>query len=823
MGAVLPASFRTPGASPKPPQAPPSPMDTSDEEPDIPGVPNPLLDFKTAFSEDYPDPQDGQNSAAVMTYLDRLVQETQAECVARYRQAVLCTLYYAGKQHVTWNHRRLEWEEQPMEDDEIRVTYNMIRPVMRSRLQRLLSPEVRFTALPKTNAMDERDRARTAANWINSRWRASSMDDQMSSAAQLAMTGGMSALKGFWNNATGPLRTATVMVPRSQPVLGRDGQPMLDPMGQPVSQPVIGPDGKQIVDEHPADLNGQPVQDPALAHKYRPGDTATGIRSVFNIRINTEAKSLQVEDGFRWLIDEEMVPVGVARRQWPQNAQQIQEFGLYPALTYERMAAGAQTKRPVSLSGTPGTQAQAAGREKLVLRREYWQAPDDDYFPFGRLIVQIGQCVVYDGVFPQNVFPYSLILDEPGVLTAMGRPMMIDLLSPQDALNREYTAIVQEMFDNGVGQFVSWDLPDIPDQLTREARAIVKIPMRSALANKGVGDVFKRLEPARSSSDRFQIVSLSKQALYDIGAYHEVTRGETPPGVDSGVAVQALLEQEEGQNALAYRSLKAAYIRWARIQLAIANWGYGPDEERWIPVDRPDLGYQIESVKGEQLPDPETIEIDLENFKAQSQTENEAEIKWAFGNQLIDGRAALDALDMGRGLSSVFESQTRHYSRARNENLKIQRGEYTTQAMVVPPAPSPQQNGPNAQPHGGSAQPGGQGAQPPQPQDHPQQSQQPPQGGPPAPPAPPQQVTLVMNIDGTPFFLPTQDDHLIHHLVHQEVILDDSQPPEVRAVMMAHDALHLEMIQQAQMQQAEQAAGTRTAPPSGGGGPPATE
>jgi hypothetical protein len=732
--AAIPAANASPGNPGATPDAPA-----------IPGVPNPRLDFKTAFGDDYPDPQDRENHGKTITYLDRLIQETQTDAMARYRQAVLCALYYSSKHYVTWNTRRYEYEEMPLEDGEIRVTYNLIRPIVRSRIQRLLSPKVAFSAIPHTNSMDERDKARTGANWLNSRWRGQKMDDLMQAGMQLAVIGGCCALKSYWNNATGPLRTATLLMPR----LGPDGTPVLDQTGTPQ------------YDEMPVDVNGQVVQDEKEAHRYRPGDTGTGLRSVFNVRLNTEARGWSTEEGARWLIDEEMVPVSVARRRWPEYAEKITEHGSLPALTYERMAAGAQTNRPASFPGAPAQQTQP-NREKLTLQREYWQFADDDYFPNGRLIVQIGQCIVYDDAFPQNVFAYSPIFDEPGVLTAMGRPSVIDMLSPQDAVNREYTALVQEMFDAGVGQFISWDIPEVPEQITREARAVVKIPMRTALAGKSVSDVFQRMEPARSPSDRWRIVELSERALQNIGAYHEVTRGTVPPGVESGVAIEQLVAQEQGQLALSFRALENTILHWGRVQLAIARWGYGEDEERFIAVERPDLGFQVEGVKGAGLPDPETIDLVLDNFKPTSEAENQAEIKWAYENGLIDGRAALDALDMGRGLNAVFTSQTRHYARARMENLKIQRGEYVLQPSAVP-------------------------------------------GGP----------DELFNIDGTPFFLPTHDDHAVHVVVLQELILDDMQPAEVRAVAQAHGALHQQAIMMIAQQQAAAAAQQSQQPPQG--------
>lgn len=751
------------------------------EEELIPGLPNPKLPLKLAFGDDYPEP--GEKGAAIR-FLENRVQETQAEALARYRQAVLCTLYFGSLQYVTWNRRRNEYEESPLEAHEIRVTYNLIRTIVRSRIQRILSPKVVFTAVPKSNSMEDRDKVRVAADWLNSRWRANGMDDLMTGGMQLAMVAGSCALKGFWNSASGPLRTAMMQFPQMEPMVDPEtGAPLLDQNGEPLSSQVMGPDGAPVYDELPVNVAGEPVEDPADAHRFRPGDTGTGIRTIFNIRVNPGATGFTAEEGFRWLIDEEMVNVASARRKWPEHASEIKEHGSLPSLTYERMARSAETQRPASGAlGAISSATGSANKEQNTLQREYWQLPDDDYFPEGRLIVQIGQVEVYDGPYPQGVFPYTILYDEPGMFTPLGRPSTSDLISLQDTLNRECTAIAQEMHDSGMGQFVAWDIPDVPDQLSRESRQIVKIPMRTALAGKSISDVFQRLDPASVGSDRWRIIELMERAMYNVGAYHEVTRGSVPPGVESGVAIKSLIEQDQGQLAIAFRASRNTILQWGRVQLALAKWGYGDEEERFIPVERPDLGFQIEGVRGAELPDPETIELDLDNYRPTSQAENEAEVKWAFENGLIDGRSALDALDMGRGLNSTFTSQTRHYARARSENLKIQRGEFVVQQG--PPAMAPE---------------GDEGAE--------------------APEGPGQ--SILFNIDGSPFFLGVQDDHMAHHLVHQEIILDDTQPWLTRQVMMAHDELHLQAIA---AQAAAQAAAAQ-APPGGGGEtpPPAQE
>lgn len=712
----------------------------------IPGQPAPRVPVKLIFGDEYPEQQDPEGMKA--RYLDRLKDGTEADCLAHYRMAARNLLYLSGRQHLAWNTRAKCFDDIPMAENEVRATYNLIKPIVRSRAQRLLSPKVSFTCIPDSNSFEAKDRAGVAINFLQSRWRSIQMDDMLASGFILAFGAGVVALKSYWNPDVGPLTPATMMMPR--PVMDEMGQPVFDEM---TGEPMMTGEFDTVF----VDAQGNPVPDEASAYKYRPGDTDTAVRSVFNVRLNTEAKGFTPSDGLRWLIDEEMVPLSTARQRYPEHAQRINGQGAgLSSLTYERMAAGAAIQRSASSgdrASSPQSTARQTGREELCLLREYWQLPDADYYPEGRLIVFAGEVCVYDDVFPQGVFPYVGLYDEPAPLTWRGAASINDMVNPQDLLNRQLTSVVREMDMVGNGQFVSWDIAGLPGQISAEHGAIIKIPMKTTVAGRSIRDVFTRLEAPSGPSERWRLVEMVQQALYAVGSYHEVTRGQTPPGVDSGVAIKYLLEQEQGQLLRSTRALKNTIIQWGKQQLALARWGYGPDDERWLPVDRPDLGFQLENVTGSMLPDAETVILDLENFKPTSEADFKGEVKEAMDKGWVDIGRGLQLLDMGQGLNPLFTTQTRHYARARAENLAIEKGEYAIQ-------PGEPMAGPDGMPMV-------------------DQMGQPMMG-----------PDTLLHPDGTPFCLPQDDDPLIHMLVLDEIILDDTKPWPVRQVAMLHKQEH---------------------------------
>jgi hypothetical protein len=694
----------------------------------------------------YPLPEDPEQRKA--EYVDSLLRLTEADALARYKSATKNMLYMNGRQWIDWLVNRRAWDDLPNASQEMRATMNYIRPILRARAARMMPSQVGFTVTPDSNSYEARDKAQIARNLVAARWKQLDMNHKVRTALQLSYCCGFSALKSFWNTRTGTPKAATIMVP----VGGVDT-----------------PNGPQIQwQEVPCDANGQPVEDISQAYYYRPGDTDTSVRTVFNLRLNPEATGWSEAEGLRYLIDSEVVPIDVARSKFPEIADRIQPMAAAEQyLTYERIAAGGNVQRARGAHTVPVANGSSSQLAEHAVIREWWEMPCDDY-PDGRLVVLVGGAQAYDDKFPQGILPYAPIYDELGVLTWSGRSCVNDMISPQDVINREWTAIVREMGQSASGQFVAWNVPGVPDQITTQERGVIRLPMNSYLANRSINDVFKRLDPAQVPADRWHMIQEAKVALFDIGAYHEVSRGQIPPGIDSGVAIQALQESEVGQLKDSTEALRRSMIRWGQHQLSIAKWGYGEEEERAIPVDRPDLKVMIDTVRGDMLPYPETVGLDVENFQPHSEAARRAEVKELGDAGYITPRDVLKALDMGRGVDGALESQTRDYARARRENLDFLAG----RVIAIP-------QGATADEETGEVQQ--------------------------APPA-------ILHADLTPLLYPADDDHQIHIDVHYEVLKDDAVPFEVRQIVMMHIAEHRMALQMVAMQQMAMAGG-----PSEGG------
>ena len=685
--------------------------------------------------DQYPAP--GAASTKVVDYVERLLKDGDGEAFERYKRASYNLQFVDGRQWIDWNNRDKIWRDAPKPEGRVRAVNNYIRPILRARIQRLMSAEMSWHATPDSNAHEARDKATVATNLVDSRWRGQDMDGKLRSAEWLAFSCGVAYLKPFWNSDLGALVAAKVVLPHPVNIDPRTGQ------GEPTEYSVDA-DGQPLIDEE----TGDPIEDVEDAFVYRQGDVDTAVRSIFNIRVNPDAFGLLPSQGFRWLLDSEVVPISVIKEKYGDVAKNVDTVeGVAQLKQFENLVSSLGRRSNPSMGaqsrGSRG-QKQLPDRD-LTLLTEYWEAPSDP-LPEGRLIVVAGKESLFDGELPQGFVPHVAIYDETRPFDAYGRPTVDDLISPQKVINKQWSLVLEEQTLNGIGQWIGFDVPGMFEQITNLSAAHIKVPMQSSLANRKIGDLIQRVPPVQVSSDRWRLIGEAKTVMFDIGAFHEVSRGQIPPGLDSGIAIQRLQESELGQITDSVKGLKSSLLMWGEKTLGIARWGYGTNEERWIPVERPDLGFLLESIKGADLPDPETINLDLEGFRPQSRTAFNAEIRDAIDKQWIDPRAGLRLMDLGRGIEGAFESESRHYARARRENLSIEKGEFQ---IIEAPEGTPLEGRPS----------------------------------------------LIHPEDGAPYLLPMNDDHETHIRLHEEILLDDTKPWDVRQIIALHISEHQAMLQ----------------------------
>ena len=472
--------------------------------------------LKETRGEHYPVP--GAGAQTVVDFVRRLLRDGDSEASGRYKRSARNLLFADGRQHVDWNKRDKSWRDAPTPNNRPRPTLNYMRPILRARLQRMLSSEVNWRVVPDSNAHESRDKAMVATNVLESRWSGTDMDAKLRNASWLACSCGVAYLKQFWNPDVGDLTAATIQA--RNPLTGQMAEYPVTPDGQPLFDPETG----------------EPVEDTSDAFTYRTGDSDSSVRSLFNVRLNPDAFGLSPAEGFRWLIDSEVIPISVVKERYGEAAKDVQTVeGVAQLKQFEgliRSIGGrGSSKRSRDLS-TNRDGGQIPDKE-LTLLSEYWEGPSDS-LPGGRLIVVAGDVLLYDDVLPQGIVPYVPIYDERRPFDAYGRGSVDDLIDPQKIINKQWALILEEMALSGPGQWAMFDVPGLSEQITNLSGAHIKVPMASALANRGIGDLVQRIPSGQVPADRWRLVEAALNAMYTIGAFNDVQRGQVPTGVESG-------------------------------------------------------------------------------------------------------------------------------------------------------------------------------------------------------------------------------------------------------------------------------------------------
>ncbi|MCH7935272.1 MAG: fructose-1,6-bisphosphatase, partial [Gemmatimonadetes bacterium] len=221
-------------------------------------------------------------------------------------------------------------------------------------------------------------------------------------------------------------------------------------------------DGQPLVDQE----TGDPLNDTDEAFTYRPGDTDTAVRSIFNVRLNPDALGLTSAEGFRWLIDSEVMPISVVKERYGPIAKDVQSSdGVAQLKQYEGMIRSIG-RRSGSRSGlTTGKDGRGLPDKDLTLVSEYWEAPTET-LPEGRLIVIAGDELMTDEVLPQGFVNFVPIYDERRPFDAYGRATVDDLVHPQKVINKQWSLILEEQALHGICQWVMLDVPGLSDQIT---------------------------------------------------------------------------------------------------------------------------------------------------------------------------------------------------------------------------------------------------------------------------------------------------------------------------------------------------------------------
>ncbi|KKM65046.1 hypothetical protein LCGC14_1495320, partial [marine sediment metagenome] len=107
------------------------------------------LSLRETRGEHYPPP--GDTPTKVVDYVGRLLKDGDGDAFERYKRASYNLLFADGDQWIDWNLKDRIWRDAPQPEGRVRAKNNYILPILRARIQRLMSAEMSWHATPDSN------------------------------------------------------------------------------------------------------------------------------------------------------------------------------------------------------------------------------------------------------------------------------------------------------------------------------------------------------------------------------------------------------------------------------------------------------------------------------------------------------------------------------------------------------------------------------------------------------------------------------------------------------------------------------------------------
>jgi hypothetical protein len=389
--------------------------------------------------------------------------------------------YVLGEQYVEYNQDLGAVVKMPLPEYRVRHTCNLISAAMQRDVAKTTKRPANIDVIPVTDSDTDSEGARLCKQVIDAKFQELHMDLLFQELKMWSATCGVAFMKVFWDPDAG--------------------------------EPFVDHDGNER-DAYIGDVYAEVVR-PFYVY-YDPGARHLGEAS--------------------WLIQAEMRPVGWAVERWPDKADEILKSA--ESASSEQNMANLAT---VTLDYAP--------ESKMVMVKEFWSKPQrrakDGWRKDGCYAVVVGDVVV-DGPkkFPykSGKIPYVELKSGwlPG-LSRHGTSVVKQLIPIQTEYNRLWSIMIESGIKMGCPKW--W----VPRGCGVDENSFTDEPGEIIRGNAGPnGEGPTALKIQETHPYTFERMADRHLGDFDnVSGQHEVSRGQVPGSVTSGVAIDLLQEQDD--------------------------------------------------------------------------------------------------------------------------------------------------------------------------------------------------------------------------------------------------------------------------------------
>lgn len=570
--------------------------------------------------------EDPANDKEVHKWLRGEVEYLKEENRERFMRVLRCQALYRGIQYTQQETREERFIQNSTQIQ--RITVNQCYDLVQQKVARLIKYRPGIAVLPANDEFQDKLAAENTDAWLQYMWYRQSFDGvKQPEFVQAVRTDGEAYLFITWDKDSGDYvgefddeMQDKLHAEGSVELLDENGHPVLDSAGNPII-----------------------VKSPVFQ-----GDVKYEIVRTTDILCERVVKW----EDCNYLFRREVVSVEEARIRYPEGADNIVADN--SALIYDHEKF----------------QVRKARKNEVVLWHFYHKRSKG--LERGRYIVFTGKGIVSNKPYPykHRKLPCARLIDValPGELNGHSG---INLISPiHGAYNNATNAILKNQM---LVAHPKWVVAAGSVKLESLGNDITIVQFKGPIAPQLV-----QMNP--TAPEMFTFREKLKEEMQQVYGIYGVSRGEPPPGIKAGVALQFLAEQEsERQNEDVLR-----YNDWlkevAELSIAVASQYYPRDEKRMVRIMGSDKAWTTTAFDPKHLDKPYDIRIQnssaLPNSKA-ARIQTLIDLRESAPNAITEERF-LDLIDLAQDKKFIDQA-----------TASVRSAEAENEALLNPDSPLP--------------------------------------------------------------------------------------------------------------------------------------
>jgi hypothetical protein len=478
--------------------------------------------------------------------LDSKFRRAQDERSAYLREWRINLAAFDGDQYIAYNHRTQRVDRLPKgARHRVRLTDNQIQPLVLALLARMERNRAIIEADPVDQTPTHQLSARYAEMLFEHVWESQKLGEKDEEALLLSFICGQGYWEVYWDKTDGEKR-------------------------------------HYIIDPE----TGEPVGDPGREEALRQLATAGAIELQWG--------SYNIGDiGVEVLSPFDLIVIGAKDPQDNRAREAIKVMGYRPEEVKRRWGVEVRADGQTDVSIPEKGQAQ----QQLVTVKSYYKLPDH-HNPEGAYVVWAGGRQLHRGPYPYRMkrLPFVRFAGTPAPKRDYNSALVRQLLPLQKELNRTISQIVEYKNLTVRPQLIAV-VGSLTHKITDEPGAVI-------LVNPGpAGEMPKYREVPNLPAYVLEHLRHIIERMADLVGLHEVSKAQTPPNVEAGVAIAQLQEADDTRLGLRVHAHERALADAGNLMLALAKQFYV--EERKISVrvatgsaQRAFMNTQLEGCKG---------------------------------------------------------------------------------------------------------------------------------------------------------------------------------------------------------------------------------